>query len=174
MNNAGVGSKRKRFAIAGVGLLAAGCGQGVPPAQEASQAGRRAISNELRLLPGQAAERLLTLRRMGRFRVACPGGRAEVSFRHIGRASLHAVVDTTARAARSEVLHPGGLMVVRSRRRTALQEWQLGMGTSARADVARVSIAASPGDRVGATGGCLVSGQAVVDRRRRTDREPSG
>jgi hypothetical protein len=172
MNNSPVG--RKCVAAVALAVLATGCGQGGPLRQEATQAGRTVIANDLRLLPGAPAERLLTIRGMGRFRVTCPEGRTEVSFRHIGDASIDAVVDSTARLARAEVVHPGGLIVVRSRRRAARQEWQLGIGTKARVEVADVSIAASPGDLAGVSGGCLVSAQAVVARRAHTNQAPSG
>jgi hypothetical protein len=171
VNNSLVG--RKWLVALAFGLLATGCGQSAP-GQQSAQAGSRVIANELRLSPTHPPTLLLTVRRMGRFRVKCPEGRAEVSFRHVGGASVDAVVDTTARSTRAEVIHPGGLMVVRSRRRASRQEWQLAVSTKARVEVADVSVAASPGDPVGVTGGCLVSAQAVVARRPHRNQAPSG
>jgi hypothetical protein len=54
-----------------------------------------------------------------------------------------------------------------------VQHWQLGVATEAQADVATVSISAARATAVGNLG-CQASGHATVDRRRRTNRAPSG
>ena len=130
MNNSSVGRAGLTAGIVGLGLTltAASCGSEAEPAGGGS--GRSVLANQLFVGRAEAGPRLLSIRGVGRFRVACPEGRPRPSFRADGPATVHATVRTSSRSVRSAFLDPGELLIPPTGgRRSLRQDWQLSIGT---------------------------------------------
>jgi hypothetical protein len=158
--------------LAAAGVLAAGCSDSATERTGAAPPRHASFANAPLVGRGDGSVHLLSIRGMGSFSVSCARGLPKVGFRAGGAATLHATVDGTGRV-RSAFLDPGQGLAPRAKGGVLVQHWQLGVATEAQADVATVSISAARATAVGNLG-CQASGHATVDRRRRTNRAPSG
>jgi hypothetical protein len=148
-------------------LLALAALLGSSAAQAPSARGSSVVSNVALLAEGDRRTRVLTLRDMGSFRVACPGGRLSVAFTAQRASTVDLVVAEAGAAPRGAAVDPGhSFRVGPAATDAAFETWQLSRYVKNQVHVASVTFASSligdPDVR-----SCAVSVEAVIQQRPR-------